>query len=216
MEGLLAPTLPEKMLGRAEVRQTFTVAGPGRHRGLLRHRGQDAARQAQARLVRDHVVVHDGRMTSLRRFKDDVREVASGYECGIGLENFQDVKVGDIIEAYEVEEVARRLAPSGAKSGQSASRPARRAPGLSEPRRPPGMVVGVLRLELLLPENHSLKGKRSVLRAIKARVQNKFNVSIAECEDHDLWQRATLGVSQVGAEQRTRGCMSPPGGAIHR
>jgi hypothetical protein len=63
------------------------------------------------------------------------------------------------------------------------------------------MVVGVLRLELLLPENHSLKGKRSVLRMIKARVQNKFNVSIAECEDHDLWQRATLGVSQVGAEQ---------------
>ena len=63
------------------------------------------------------------------------------------------------------------------------------------------MVVGVLRLELLLPENHSLKGKRSVLRAIKARVQNKFNVSIAECEDHDLWQRATHGVSQVGAEQ---------------
>ena len=63
------------------------------------------------------------------------------------------------------------------------------------------MVVGVLRLELLLPENHSLKGKRSVLRMIKARVQSKFNVSIAECEDHDLWQRATLGVSQVGAEQ---------------
>jgi len=63
------------------------------------------------------------------------------------------------------------------------------------------MVVGVLRLELLLPENHSLKGKRSVVRAIKARVQNKFNVSIAECDDHDLWQRVTLGVSQVGAEQ---------------
>ena len=63
------------------------------------------------------------------------------------------------------------------------------------------MVVGVLRLEILLPENHSLKGKRSVLRTIKARVQNKFNVSIAECDDHDLWQRATLGVSQVGAQQ---------------
>jgi uncharacterized protein YlxP (DUF503 family) len=63
------------------------------------------------------------------------------------------------------------------------------------------MVVGVLRLELLLPENHSLKGKRSVLRTIKARVQNKFNVSIAECEDHDLWQRAVLGVSQVGGDQ---------------
>jgi uncharacterized protein YlxP (DUF503 family) len=64
------------------------------------------------------------------------------------------------------------------------------------------MVVGVLRLELLLPENHSLKGKRSVLRTIKARVQNTFNVSIAECDHHDLWQRATLGVSQVGAEER--------------
>jgi hypothetical protein len=63
------------------------------------------------------------------------------------------------------------------------------------------MVVGVLRLELLLPENHSLKGKRRVLRAIKARVRNKFNVSIAECADHDLWQRVTLGLSQVGTEE---------------
>ena len=63
------------------------------------------------------------------------------------------------------------------------------------------MVVGVLRLELRLPENASLKGKRSVLRALKARVQNKFNVSIAECDDHDVWQRAVLGVSQVGAER---------------
>ncbi len=63
------------------------------------------------------------------------------------------------------------------------------------------MVVGVLRLELLLHDNHSLKGKRSVLRTIKSRVQNKFNVSIAECEDHDLWQRATLGVSQVGSDE---------------
>jgi hypothetical protein len=63
------------------------------------------------------------------------------------------------------------------------------------------VVVGVLRLELRLPETHSLKGKRSVLRSIKSRVQQKFNVSIAECDDHDLWQRALLGVSQVGADQ---------------
>ena len=63
------------------------------------------------------------------------------------------------------------------------------------------MVVGVLRLQLLLHDNHSLKGKRSVLRTIKARVQNKFNVSIAEADDHDLWQRVVLGVSQVGADQ---------------
>jgi hypothetical protein len=63
------------------------------------------------------------------------------------------------------------------------------------------VVVGVLRLELLLHGTHSLKSKRSILRTIKARVQNKFNVSIAECDDHDLWRRATLGVSQVGADQ---------------
>ena len=64
------------------------------------------------------------------------------------------------------------------------------------------MVVGVLRLELRLPESHSLKEKRSRLRAIKARVQQKFNVSIAECEEHDLWQLTVLGVSQVGADQQ--------------
>ena len=63
------------------------------------------------------------------------------------------------------------------------------------------MVVGVLRLELYLPENHSLKGKRSVLRSIKSRVRDKFNVSIAEADDHDLWQRAVLGISQVGTDQ---------------
>ena len=63
------------------------------------------------------------------------------------------------------------------------------------------MVVGVLKLTLFIPENHSLKGKRGVLKKIKARVANTFNVSIAECDDHDLWQRATLGVSHVGTEE---------------
>jgi hypothetical protein len=63
------------------------------------------------------------------------------------------------------------------------------------------VTVGVLRLTLFIPENHSLKGKRSVLRTIKARVRNKFNVSIAEAEDHDMWQRATLGISQVGTDE---------------
>lgn len=63
------------------------------------------------------------------------------------------------------------------------------------------MTVGVLRLTLFIPDNHSLKGKRSVLRRIKARVSDKFNVSIAECGDHDLWQRALLGISQVGTDQ---------------
>ena len=63
------------------------------------------------------------------------------------------------------------------------------------------MTVGVLRLTLFIPENHSLKGKRSVLRRIKARVGEKFNVSIAECDDHDMWQRAMLGICQVGTDQ---------------
>ena len=118
LEGLLEPTRQEKVLGRAEVRQTFTVSGQGVIAGCFVTEGK-MQRGSQVRLLRDHVVVHDGRMGGLRRFKEDVREVATGYECGIGLENFQDIKVGDVIEAYEVEEVARRLAPGGAKSGQS-------------------------------------------------------------------------------------------------
>jgi translation initiation factor IF-2 len=66
-------------------------------------------RNSQMRLVRDHVQIYVGKLTSLRRFKDDVREVAQGYECGIGLENYNDIKIGDVIEAYEIEEVAATL-----------------------------------------------------------------------------------------------------------
>jgi translation initiation factor IF-2 len=69
-------------------------------------------------------VVHDGRIGTLKRFKDDARDVASGYECGLSLEGYQDVKVGDVVEAYEVEQVARRLAPSPAKGAQAAERTA--------------------------------------------------------------------------------------------
>jgi translation initiation factor IF-2 len=120
MEGLLEPTRQEKVLGRADVRQTFTVSGQGVVAGCFVSDGR-IVRGASARLVRDNIVAHDGRIGSLRRFKEDVREVASGYECGISLENFQDVKVGDVIEAYEIEEVARRLAP---RSSQAAERQA--------------------------------------------------------------------------------------------
>jgi translation initiation factor IF-2 len=68
-------------------------------------------RGAQARLLRDHTVVYQGKVASLRRFKDDVREVAAGYECGVSLENCRDVKVGDVLEAFELEQVTRRLEP---------------------------------------------------------------------------------------------------------
>ena len=115
MEGLLEPTVREKTVGRAEVRQVFTVPSVGTVAGSFVLDGR-ITRNASVRLVRDHVVVYTGKVTSLRRFKEDAREVQSGYECGIGLENYQDVKAGDVIEAFEVERVARRLTPSTGRS----------------------------------------------------------------------------------------------------
>jgi translation initiation factor IF-2 len=123
LEGLLEPTLQEKILGRAEVRQTFNVSGIGQVAGCFVSDGK-IVRGARARLLRDHVVVHDGRIGSLKRFKEDAREVASGYECGTSFDGYQDVKVGDVIEAYEVEQVARRLPPSAGKGAQPAERSA--------------------------------------------------------------------------------------------
>jgi translation initiation factor IF-2 len=108
LSGLLKPEERERVLGEAEVRQTFRVPKLGLIAGSY-VTGGTIRRNARARLVRDGVVVYDGRVTSLRRFKDDVSEVRDGYECGIGLENFQDIKDGDVIEAYEVEEVARSI-----------------------------------------------------------------------------------------------------------
>jgi translation initiation factor IF-2 len=115
MEGLLEPTVREKTVGRAEVRQIFTIPSAGVVAGSFVTDGK-ITRNVAVRLVRDHVVVYTGKVASLRRFKEDAREVASGYECGICLENYQDMKTGDVIEAFETERVARRLAPSGSKS----------------------------------------------------------------------------------------------------
>ena len=108
LAGMLSPDQQEVELGRAEVRATFRVPRLGVVAGCMVV-GGTIVRNARARVVRDGVVVYEGRVGSLRRFKDDVREVAEGYECGIGIENFQDVKEGDIIEAFEVREVARQL-----------------------------------------------------------------------------------------------------------
>ena len=90
------------------MRTTFRVPKLGLIAGSYVRSG-GIKRNSKARLVRDGVVVYDGKIASLRRFKDDVGEVRDGYECGIGLENFQDIKDGDIVEAYEVEEVARSI-----------------------------------------------------------------------------------------------------------
>jgi translation initiation factor IF-2 len=123
LEGMLAPTLREKILGRAEVRQPFPIPGVGTIAGSFVSEGK-IARSSRVRLVRDSVPVYEGKISSLRRFKDDVREVASGLECGIGLENFNDVKAGDLIEAFEVEEIARRLTPPSQRPSAQAERTA--------------------------------------------------------------------------------------------
>jgi translation initiation factor IF-2 len=108
MLGLLEPTYTEKTLGRAEVRAVFHVSRVGTIAGCYVQEGT-IRRNASARVLRDSVVVHEGRIASLRRIKDDVEEVASGFECGIGLGRFQDLKEGDIIESFVLEEVAPRL-----------------------------------------------------------------------------------------------------------
>ena len=105
-KGLLGPEIREVPIGQAEVRATFRVPRLGVVAGCMVLDGK-ITRNAKARLVRDGTVVYETGIGSLRRFKDDVREVAAGYECGIGLEGFQDVKEGDIIQAFEVQEVAR-------------------------------------------------------------------------------------------------------------
>jgi len=107
MEGLLAPTYREKQLGRVEVRKIFNVPG-GTVAGSMVVDGK-ITRSARARLVRDGRVVWEGKVGSLKRFKDDVREVLTNFECGVGLENFNDVKPGDIIESFELEAVLRKL-----------------------------------------------------------------------------------------------------------
>jgi translation initiation factor IF-2 len=105
MEGLLEPTLKEVAQGRAEVRNTFKVPKFGVVAGCYVTEGS-ISRSSSLRLLRDNRVVYEGKVASLRRFKDDVSEVKQGFECGIGLDRYQDVKVGDVIEAYQVEKVA--------------------------------------------------------------------------------------------------------------
>jgi translation initiation factor IF-2 len=108
LEGLLEPTYREHILGRAQVIQVFTIRKVGTVAGSLVTDGK-VVRGSHARLLRDNVVVHDGRIVSLRRFKDDMKDCNQGLECGIGIENFNDIKLGDIIESYEFEEVQARL-----------------------------------------------------------------------------------------------------------
>lgn len=109
LEGMLAPTLKEKVLGRAEVRQLFHISKVGTVAGCYVIDGTISRASDGIRVIRDNIVVYTGRIASLKRFKEDVREVQAGYECGILIENFNDVKVGDILENYVIEKIAAKL-----------------------------------------------------------------------------------------------------------
>ena len=108
LEGKLSPTLKESHLGNAEIREVFSVSKIGKVAGCLITAGT-VRRGAKVRLLRDSVVVYEGELAQLKRFKDDVREVQNGYECGMALENYNDIQPGDVIECFEVEEIARQL-----------------------------------------------------------------------------------------------------------
>jgi translation initiation factor IF-2 len=108
LEGMLEPTYKEHILGRAKVLQLFNIHKVGTIAGSLVIDGK-VVRGSHARLLRDNVVIYNGRISSLKRFKDDVKDCQQGLECGIGIENFNDIKVGDIIESYEMEEVRPQL-----------------------------------------------------------------------------------------------------------
>jgi translation initiation factor IF-2 len=109
LEGLLKPTLKEKILGRAEVRQTFQVSRLGTIAGCYVLDGILSRASEGIRVIRDNIVVYEGKISSLKRFKEDVREVQTGYECGLTIENFNDIKVGDILENYLIEKIAAKL-----------------------------------------------------------------------------------------------------------
>ena len=106
MKGMLAPKYKEVLLGHAEVREVYKITGAGMIAGCYVTDGR-VTRNAQIRLLRDNIVIHEGVLASLKRFKDDQKEVAQGYECGIGIEKYSDIKVGDVIECFNMEEIER-------------------------------------------------------------------------------------------------------------
>ena len=108
LEGLLSPEIKEKILGYAEIRNVFNITGVGKVGGCMVTEGL-VKRGAKVRLLRDNVVIHDGNLAQLKRFKDDVKEVRESYECGMSFENYNDIQVGDYIECYEIETIAAKL-----------------------------------------------------------------------------------------------------------
>ena len=108
MEGMLSPDIEEKIIGSAEIRETFDITKVGTIAGCFVLEGI-IKRNSMIRIIRDGIVVHSGELGSLKRFKDDVKEVKNNYECGLNIDKYNDIEVGDIVEAYEEVEVARKL-----------------------------------------------------------------------------------------------------------
>ncbi len=108
MEGMLSPELKEEMTGAAEIRETFKISKVGTIAGCMVTDGK-IYRNSGIRLIRDGVVIHTGELTSLKRFKDDAKEVAKGYDCGIQLKGYNDIQIGDVIEAFQEVEVKKKL-----------------------------------------------------------------------------------------------------------
>jgi len=108
MEGLLEPTIREETVGNAEIQQVFKASRIGNIGGCMVRKGK-LVRNQRVRLIRDNIVIHESKFHSLKRFKDDAREVSEGYECGVVIENYNDIKVGDIVECYKEEKVAAKL-----------------------------------------------------------------------------------------------------------
>ena len=106
MKGMLDPKYEEKVIGNAEVRQTFKISNVGTIAGCYVISGK-VERNAGVRVIRENVVIHDGHLATLKRFKDNVKEVTKGFECGIQIENYNDIKEGDVIEVYIMEEIKR-------------------------------------------------------------------------------------------------------------
>ncbi|ODN72327.1 Translation initiation factor IF-2 [Methylobrevis pamukkalensis] len=108
MSGMLSPERRETFLGNAEILEIFNITKVGKVAGCRVIEGS-VERGAQVRLIRDNVVIHEGKLGTLKRFKDDVKEVHAGQECGMNFENYQDMRAGDVIECFRVEEIARTL-----------------------------------------------------------------------------------------------------------
>jgi translation initiation factor IF-2 len=108
LSGLLSPTQRERLLGNAAIREVFNITKVGKVAGCMVTDGM-VRRGAKVRLLRDNVVIHEGALKTLKRFKDEVREVREGFECGMAFENYENIQVGDVIECFELEEVARAL-----------------------------------------------------------------------------------------------------------